>query len=144
MFPMECLVQLTWCSCLLMSVFVYIICAWTCLCNGRKSVAVICKRVTFYGEVENCQPYLLLCSACWAQPSSKCTHLFALFQSPGPFSRTEIDLLNINEWMYALLTEIPSNSWWSFYFYFFIFSVLVKLWVIAWNEFASNTTSLWY
>lgn len=37
-------------------------------------------------------------------------------------------------WMYAILTEILSNSWRSLF--------LAKLWVIAWNKFVSSTTSL--
>lgn len=40
MFPMECLVQLTWRSCLWMSVFVYSMCVWTCWCTcacGHRS-----------------------------------------------------------------------------------------------------------
>lgn len=82
---------------------------WTSTCSWNLStilVTVLC----------------LFAAPAFEYSSLKCTHLVVFFHCPGLFCWTEIEY----KWMYAILSEILS-------FGHLEESVLVKLWVIAWN-----------
>lgn len=68
MFPLECLVQLIWCSCLMSVIVRMYVCAVACLCIcACEQQSEKCSGDTIYScflqLVENCQAYLLLCAA---------------------------------------------------------------------------------